>query len=151
MLTMLSTPKAFSGIFGVIQRNAITSWTKLDPKPEIILFGRDEGTDSLCAELGLIHVPDVEVTPEGTPLLSDMFLRGQAMASHPVVCWSNADVIFTSELLRAADVVRTHQRQACLVGRRTDIDQTELLEFGPDWQRELRQRASRDGERKPAN
>jgi hypothetical protein len=148
---MLSTPKAFSGIFDVIQRNAITSWTKLDPRPEIILFGRDHGTAELCAELGLVHVPDVQVTPEGTPLLSDMFLRGQEMASHPVVCWSNADVIFTSELLRAADVVSAHERAAYLVGRRTDIDQSELLDFGSDWQRELRDRAARHGERKPAN
>ena len=52
MLTILSTPKRFSGIFEVIQTNAITSWTQLDPRPEIILFGRDEGTAEICAELG---------------------------------------------------------------------------------------------------
>ena len=43
MLTILSTPKAFTGLFAVIQRNAIESWTKLEPRPEIILFGRDVG------------------------------------------------------------------------------------------------------------
>ena len=67
-LTLLSTPKAFTGIFEVIQRNAITSWTRLDPRPDIILFGDDAGTAELCAELGLRHVPDVRTTDLGTPL-----------------------------------------------------------------------------------
>ena len=53
MLTILSTPKAFTGLFAVIQRNAIESWTKLEPRPEIILFGRDAGTAEICDELGL--------------------------------------------------------------------------------------------------
>lgn len=151
MLTILSTPKAFSGIFEVIQRNAITSWTKLDPRPEIILFGTDDGTRELCTDLGLIHVPVVATTPEGTPLLSDMFLQGQRMAGGAVVCWSNADVIFTSEVLHAADVVRDHGRPAYLVGRRVDIDQLEPLGFEPGWEDALRSRAAREGERKPAN
>jgi hypothetical protein len=151
VLTILSTPKAFTGIFDVIQRNAITSWTKLEPRPEIILFGRDEGTAELCAELGIRHVPEVALTPEGTPLLSDMFLRGQQLAANDVVCWSNADVIFTSELLHAATLVHEHPRSAYLVGRRTDIEQHDLLDFSADWQDQLRARATSEGERKPAN
>lgn len=151
MLTILSTPKAFTGIFDVIQRNAITSWTKLEPRPEIILFGRDAGTEEICADLDIRHVPDVAVTPEGTPLLSDMFLRGQELAANPVVCWSNADVMFTAELIDAAARVAAHDRPAYMVGRRTDIEQREPLSFGSDWQAELRERALREGERKPAN
>ena len=95
MLTILSTPKAFTGLFAVIQRNAIESWTKLEPRPEIILFGRDPGTAEICDELGLRHVPDVATNAQGTPLLSDMFITGQALATNPVVCWANADIIFT--------------------------------------------------------
>ena len=85
-LTILSTPKAFRGIFAVIQRNAIESWTHLTPRPDIILFGTDEGTAEICAELGITHVPEVASTAEGTPLISDMFLQGQALATTPVVC-----------------------------------------------------------------
>ena len=83
MLTILSTPKAFTGLFAVIQRNAIESWTKLEPRPEIILFGRDPGTAEICDELGLRHVPDVAENAHGTPLLSDMFLTGQQLADQP--------------------------------------------------------------------
>jgi hypothetical protein len=151
MLTILSTPKAFTGLFAVIQRNAIESWTKLEPRPEIILFGRDEGTAELCTELGLRHVPDVAENTHGTPLLSDMFLRGQQLATNPVVCWANADIIFTPTIMRAAAVVTEHPRAAYLVGRRTDVDQLEPLAFTDRWSEDLTSRAARDGERKPAN
>lgn len=151
MLTILSTPKRFAGIFDVIQTNAITSWTKLTRRPEIILFGDDEGTAEICSRLRLRHVPDVATNEHGTPLLSDMFLRGQELASNPVVCWANADVIFTDELTDAATLVATHPRPAYLVGQRTDIDQLEPLSFTSGWQDEIKDRARLDGERKPMN
>ncbi len=150
-LTILSTPKAFRGLFDVIQRNAITSWTRLSPRPDVILFGTDDGTAELCTELGLRHVSDVATTPEGTPLLSDMFLQGQALATTPAVCWSNADVIFTDRLVQAAHLVAGHHRPLYVVGRRTDIDQPTLLELGDDWQDELAGRAAAEGELKPVN
>jgi hypothetical protein len=151
-LTLLSTPKAFRGIFDVIQRNAITSWTHLSPRPEIILFGTDEGTSELCAELGITHVPEVATTTEGTPLISDMFLQGQALATTPVVCWSNADVIYTDRLLDAARAIAERPTPAYVVGQRTDIDQRDPLEFTEGWQDRLLARAHGvEGERKPVN
>ena len=151
VLTILSTPKAFRGLFGVIQTNAITSWTELRPRPDIILFGDDEGTAEICDRLGLKHVPDVATTERGTPLLSDMFLRGQELSSTPVVCWSNADVMYTAELLAAAAAVATAPEPLYVVGRRTDIDQDQLLSFDDDWEAELVAKAETTGERKPAN
>ena len=102
---------------------------ELEPRPEIILFGRDPGTAEICDELGLRHVPDVATNAQGTPLLSDMFITGQALATNPVVCWANADIIFTPTIMRAAQVVTDHPRPAYLVGRRTDIDQLAPLDF----------------------
>ena len=54
-ITIFATPKKFDGHIGVIQRNAITSWTHIQPKPEVILFGTEPGTAELAAELGLRH------------------------------------------------------------------------------------------------
>lgn len=150
-VTLLSTPKPFRGLFATIQRNAITSWTRLDPRPEVILFGDDEGTAEICAELGLRHVPEVATTPEGTPLISDMFLQGQELATTPVVCWSNADVIFTDRLVAAASVVARHDGPLYVVGQRTDIDQDTPLAFAAGWQATLTERARREGELKPLN
>ena len=151
MLTILSTPKAFAGLFAVIQRNAIESWTKLEPRPEIILFGQDPGTAELCAELGLRHVPDVEKNAHGTPLLSDMFITGQKLATNSVVCWANADIIFTPTVMHAAQVVADRPRPAYLVGRRTDVDQLTPMDLADGWSELLAARAAGEGERKPAN
>ncbi len=150
-LTILSTPKAFTGIFATIQTNAITSWTRLEPRPEVILFGDDDGTADICADLGLRHVPDVATNARGTPLLSDMFLRGQELATRPVVCWSNADIIFTSQINRAAETVAGSSTPLYVVGRRVDVDQPDALDLGPGWEARLATRADAEGERKPAN
>lgn len=150
-LTILSTPKAMRGHFAVIQRNAVTSWTRLSPRPEVILFGNDDGVAELCTDLAIQHVPDVRMTPEGTPLLSDMFLQGQALATTPVVCWSNADVIFNNRLMECAAFAEEPTRPAYIVGQRTDVDLSSALDFEPGWQEELTQWASDTGERKPQN
>ena len=42
MLTLFTIPKVFRGHIGVIQRNAIKSWTLLRPACEVVLLG-DEG------------------------------------------------------------------------------------------------------------
>jgi hypothetical protein len=59
VVTLFTIPKAFRGLIGVIQRNAIESWTHLQPRPEIIPPGNDEGTGEVARELGLRHVPHV--------------------------------------------------------------------------------------------
>ena len=78
-------------------------------------------------------MPDVATNAQGTPLLSDMFMTGQALASNPVVCWANADIIFTPEVMRAARVVTDRARPAYLIGRRTDVDQLTPLDLSDGW------------------
>jgi len=75
MLTLFATPKAFRAHTGIIQRNAITSWTRLNPRPEIILFGDDEGTSAIARELGLRHVPEIAHNHTGAPMLDDLFAK----------------------------------------------------------------------------
>ena len=79
-LTIFAIPKAFEGHTGIIQRNALASWTRLTPRPDIILFGRDPGTAEVARELNLRHVPDLAVSDHGTPLVKDLFDRAGAMA-----------------------------------------------------------------------
>lgn len=54
MLALFLTGKVFLGQ-GVIQRNALKSWTLLPPDVETILFGDGEGATKVCAEYGLHH------------------------------------------------------------------------------------------------
>ena len=85
-ITIFATPKKFDGHIGVIQRNAITSWTHIQPKPEVILFGTEPGTAELAAELGLRHVSAVKCNEWGTPLVSDLFAQAEQLGSGSGVC-----------------------------------------------------------------
>lgn len=79
-LTVFSIPKSFRGHIGVIQRNALRSWTLLRPRPEILVFGDEAGTKEACTEVGVRHVPEVAYDETGAPLLSDLFPRARASA-----------------------------------------------------------------------
>jgi hypothetical protein len=139
MLTLFAIPKAFAGHFGIIQRNAIKSWTLMRPPCEIILFGDDEGTAEVAKELGVRHVPQVARNEWGTPLLNDMFEKAQRLASHKLLCFVNADIILMSEFLPAVERVCRWQGKFLIVGRRRDIGISELWDFAPsDWEERLR-------------
>lgn len=135
MLTLFTTPKAFDGHIGVIQRNAITSWTRLDPRVEVILLGRDAGT----AELGIRHEPDVACNDVGVPLVNALFGAAARLARHRLLCYVNADIILFGDFVSAVDQVARQKATFMMVGRRTDFDQTELIDFAsPDWETKLR-------------
>jgi hypothetical protein len=53
MISFFTTPKSFSGHIGVIQRNALQSWKRLDPDDEVILLGDETGSAEAARDLGL--------------------------------------------------------------------------------------------------
>ena len=144
MMTIFSIPKPFRGHNGVIQRNAIKSWTKLFPLCEIILLGDDEGTTEISAELGLRHAPEIERSDFGTPLISSMFNIAQQLASHELICYVNADIILMSDFMLRVKQIR--EKRYLLVGQRCDLDVTELIDFTqPDWETCLHRRVKESG------
>jgi hypothetical protein len=145
MLTIFAIPKAFKGHIGVIQRNAIKSWTLLRPSPEVILFGRDEGTSEFAHELGLQHIPDVATNEFGTPLLDDLFRKAGAAARFPTLGYVNADIILLSDFLRAVDLVQKKLPNSLLVSDRINLDVPEPLAFQPGWEEALKLRAKTTG------
>lgn len=145
MLTIFSIPKSFKGHFGVIQRNAIKSWSLLRPHAEIILMGNDEGTAEVAGELGLRHIPDVATSEYGTPLLSDLFRKAEAAARFEWMCYVNADIILLSDFLRAVELVQKQIPRSLIVSKRIDLDVPEPLEFGLGWEEAIRRRAKTTG------
>ena len=146
MLTIFSTAKPFKGHFGVIQRNAVTSWTLLRPKPEIILLGKEDGTAEVCRELSLRHVPDVDCNEYGTPLVSDLFKKAQDLASYSLLCYVNADIILMDDFLCAVEQVGRWGKPFLMIGLRWDLDIQEHLDFTRhDWESQLRELAMRSG------
>lgn len=146
MLTIFSIPKAFKRHIGVIQRNAITSWTKLEPRPEIILLGNDEGTAEVAREFGLRHLPNIATSDHGTPLLSDMFRQAEAATSSPWMCYVNADIILLGDFLRAVEIVQREVPKSLLVSKRINLDVRETLKFDSHWEESLKQHTKAKGQ-----
>jgi hypothetical protein len=145
VLTLFTIPKAFRGQVGVIQRNAIESWTHLQPRPEIILLGDDEGTADVAREFGLRHLPNIATSDHGTPLLSDLFRRAEAAATSSRMCYVNADIILLSDFLRAAETVQREFPKSLLISKRINLDVAEKLNFDAHWEEVIKQRASASG------
>ncbi|GAC1663607.1 MAG: hypothetical protein NVS9B4_18590 [Candidatus Acidiferrum sp.] len=138
-ITILAMPKPFHGHIGVIQRNAISSWAKLLPRPEIFLFGEEEGVAELAAELNIGHLHDIGRNDHGTPLLNDLLKRAKQVAAAPVLCYLNSDIILLQEFLDAVRYVARKLPQFLAVARRCNVEVGEPLDFSGTAERRLRE------------
>lgn len=150
-LTIFAMPKAFRGHIGTIQRNAIESWARLSPRPQIILFGDDEGTAEIAAVLGLEHLPEVDRNEHGTPRMDGMFRAAHRAARYDVLVYVNSDIILLDDLTAAVRRVRRSSLEHFLmVGRRTDVDIAWPLDFDrDDWRQTLRSTVAAIGSAAP--
>ena len=144
-ISIFTVPKPFRGHIGRIQRNAIASWTHLEPTPEIILFGDEEGTESVAREFGARHIPQLDRNEYGTPLLDSIFARAQKEATHPILAYLNADILLTRDFPLAVSAVAAKLPQFLMLGRRWDADINQLLDFSPNWDVKLLQQIRQTG------
>jgi hypothetical protein len=128
-LTILATPKPFQGHVGIIQRNAIASWTRLLPTPEIYLFGDEPGTTKIATELRLHYLADIARNEFGTPLLNDLLKRAREFSSTQLLCYVNCDIILVQEFLEAIARVKAVFRHFLAVAHRLNIDVRVHLDF----------------------
>lgn len=145
MLTVFSIPKPFQGHIGVIQRNALASWSCLEPSCQIILFGDDAGVGDAAKEYGAEWVPDIKRNEYGTPLLNEAFREAAERAHFDLLCYVNADIILLDDLPQAIACIPFEHFLAA--GRRWNIDHPEPLNVSEaDWSRRLREQVIREGE-----
>jgi hypothetical protein len=148
MITLFAIPKSFHSYTAIIQRNAINSWLKLQPKCEIILFGDDEGVAEIAEELDLIHVPHITKTEYGTPLLDSVFRRAQDLARNDTMCYVNSDIILMNDLSTSLKKIKFDK--FLLAGQRWDLDLKMLLDFEmTDWENRLRRIVNQCGSLHP--
>jgi hypothetical protein len=145
MLTIFSVPKAFKGHIGVIQRNAVKSWTLLRPQPEIILFGMDEGTEECAGEFGARYEPEIAKNQYGTPLLNDIFRRAESTASHPWIWYVNADILVLNNFMDAFTQVTRRLQEFLLVTERINLDIREPIQFTAGWEERLLRLSREEG------
>lgn len=150
MLTFFTTAKPFRGHSGIIQRNALKSWTLVHPEAEVILFGDEEGAAETARELGLRHEPHVERNEYGTKRLDYMFTTARAIARHDVLCYINCDIILMEDFRRALQRVKTEHSQFLMVGRRWDVEISEPCDFTQaNWRSRLQTFALMRGMQRP--
>ncbi|WP_413166728.1 glycosyltransferase family A protein [Capilliphycus salinus ALCB114379] len=128
-ITLFAVPKPFIGQISTLQRNAIASWLNLSPQPEIILFGNDEGVREVAQEFGVKHIPNVRCTPQGTPLLNDIFAQVHQIATHPILAYVNADIILLNDFLPTVQQVGSKEPKFLILGRRWNLDINHSINF----------------------
>jgi hypothetical protein len=148
MLTLFAIPKPFEGHSAVIQRNAVQSWKRLDPNCEIILCGDDPGVREAALEFKTKFLPDVCRNEYGTPLVSSAFEQAEQVATNPLLCYVNADIVLMSDFVPAVRTITF--RRFLMVGQRWDLNLSQPIEFAKDdWEKHLRECIERSGSLQP--
>ena len=148
--TIFTVPNNFA-ISGVAnaQHNAIGSWLKLEPTPEIILCGDDPGVAGVAQDYGLQNIR-LERSGYGTPLVSDAFAKVAERAKHDLVVFINTDIVLLQDFVLSLAMVATKfpYNQFLMCGGRWDIEPTEKLNFTCDmWLAQVLRQMARTGVR----
>jgi len=144
-LTPFTPAKPFVGHSAIIQRNALRSWSRLEPRPQILLIGDEEGYEEAATDVGALRVPDLERNGFGTPLVSEIFRCGHEYGKGRVLMFLNADIILPPLFARAVEVVERNLSRFLLVGRRVDLEVDQPITFDDDWYGRMSTRALADG------
>ena len=145
MLTIFSIPKPFDGHIGMIQENAIGSWTRLHPDVQVLLLGDESGIRHAAKRFEVRHLGGVRTNEWGTPVLDSAFERACKAADFPYMCYVNADIILMPDLLSALNSASHQFQQFLIVGQRWDLQVRGPINFINGWQDSLVESVHRQG------
>ena len=133
LLTLFSAPKPFSDPhIATIQRNAITSWTKL-PEVQVLLLGDEPGLAEAARELGVGHVAELARSPSGAPRMDAMFRLAREKCPARLYCIVNADIILFPGFVETAQKLNEQREKFVALGQRWDLNIETALDFSGDW------------------
>ncbi len=144
MITIFTIPRPFEGEFWHIQRNTLCSWLLLEPQPQVLLFGIEQGASEVAEELGIAIFP-VARNEHGTPLVSDALDQAMQRAKHDILVMANADNIYLRDFLPAVQACAQSFPRFLMIGQRWDLQVDGLLTFEEDWEERLRGRVREEG------
>ncbi len=148
-LTLFACPKPFHGKTGVIQRNAVRSWLRLRPQPQVILFGDDRGTNECAAAVEIKHVPEIRRNDYGTPLVDDLFTQVRRLSEASLLCYINSDIIMTRALSQAIEVLNGARPPFLMVGHCWDLEIDGAIDFDrEEWEVDLEMLVKERGRRR---
>ena len=132
MITLFSTHKNFTGIFDIIQTNALNNWRSISPDIQIIIIGNSKGSKEIASSINADYVPEVKCSPEGTPLLEDLFRIAQSRARNPIMIYVNADIILPKNFLDVVNILSMQSKKFMAVGHRWDLDVVKKINFNDE-------------------
>ena len=138
MLTIFTTCKPFNDRFAAPQWNALTSWLLMRPRPDVILFGDESGTEMVARELRIRHIPHVARDKFGLPRLDYIFNRAQLLSRNDLMAYINSDILLVEGFSEAVHLAAMHFDEFLVVGRRTDVALDYRLDFRADWRKRAR-------------
>jgi len=139
VITFVTIPKPFTGYIDTIQRNAISSWLRIDPGVRVLLAGDEAGVAEAAAALGVKHLPDLPRNGYGTPLLDAAFRLAEENAGANLVCFVNADILMPPSLGTAARTVSARSDRFLVIGECWNARVDDLLDPDSiDWAELLR-------------
>ncbi len=139
LITIFTVPKAFKiPHISLIQRNTVRNLANLGPDVDPVLVGDDEGVAEVAAEFGVRHLPNIQRTPQGTPIVASAFQLARENSDSPLLACINADNLVMPDFVETARLVSQQMPSFLLSGERNELDITRELDFGPGWSDSLR-------------
>ena len=133
-LTIFSTPKKLKGEQAHIQWNAITSWTQLNPNPQILLISDEHGVGNLASDLMVEHIKNIKTNSYGTPLVNNIFSQAMKKSRNNVLCYVNSDIIIDPRLMMIIDKIYKEFKNPLIVSRRWNLQVESKINFNKnDW------------------
>jgi len=146
MLTLFTIPRGFEGIHKARQENALESWVRLVPRPEIILYCDDPGVLEAAVKFKCTHVPGHRRHPNlGLPFVSDAFRCAVDFATADLMAFVNTDVMLMQDFVAAAQIVADRFDKFLVIGQRHYVTIDDSISFDDGWQRRLRDRVTQYG------
>jgi hypothetical protein len=134
LITIFTAPKPFTNPhISLIQRNAIRSWLHLGDEVNVVMIGDEPGMAEFASEAGILHLPQVNRNPLGTPLVSSIFAMAYQISISPLLAYVNTDILLTPQFANLASEVYCQVKEFLIIGQRYDLSVEQPLDFTPGW------------------
>lgn len=142
-ILVVAAPKKFEDHIKIIQDNAIKSWGLLFGDENILLFG-DEETKENAMRLGTKYAKP-EYSDTNVPLLNSILKTARAF-NPDYILFINADIILMNDFRRTfLFLKKICKKPFMMVGRRTNLDIVESINFNSEWQKNIHSWADKNG------
>jgi hypothetical protein len=120
------------------QHNAIQSWCLLSPRPEIILFGNDDGVDKAAKQYNVRHSPQIRKNALGDLSMRSIFRQIDEHSTADWICYIHTDVILLDDFIPNFEYLVSQFEIFVSCAGRLDANIPEIIDFAKeDWQKKV--------------